>query len=57
MMPITIVQKIVIWTDLEEPVSNDLRAAGRPPASVVFGLFVVLSLFGSAGYILCFCFK
>jgi hypothetical protein len=36
--------------ELEEPVSNALRAAGRPPASVVFGLLVVLSVLGSAVY-------
>src|ERR1700676_246595 len=27
---------------MEEPVSNALRAEGRPPASVVFGLLVVV---------------
>jgi len=43
--------------ELEEPVSNALRVAGRPPASAVFGLFIVLSLFGSAVYILCFYLK
>jgi hypothetical protein len=37
--------------------NNALRAAGRPPASVVVGLFVVLSVFGSAAYILCFYLK
>jgi hypothetical protein len=41
----------------EEPIANALRAAGHPPASVVFGLFVVLSVFGSAAYILCFYLK
>lgn len=43
--------------ELEEPVSNTLRVAGRPPASAVFGLFIVLALFGSALYILCFYLK
>jgi hypothetical protein len=43
--------------ELEEPVSNVLRAAGRPPASVVFGLLVVFSVLGSAAYILCFYLK
>jgi hypothetical protein len=43
--------------ELEEPVSNDLRSAGRPPASVVFWLLVVLSLFASAAYVLFFCLK
>jgi hypothetical protein len=41
----------------EEPIANALRAAGRPPASVVFGLFVVLSVLGSAAYVLCFYLK
>jgi hypothetical protein len=43
--------------ELEEPVSNALRAAGRPPASAVFGLLIVLSVFGSAAYLLCFYLK
>jgi hypothetical protein len=43
--------------ELEEPVSNTLRAAGRPPASAVFGLLIALSVFGSAAYLLCFYLK
>jgi len=43
--------------ELNEPVSNAVRAAGRPPTSVVFGLLVVVSVLGSATYILCFYLK
>ena len=47
----------VLEGELEEPVWNAPRPAGRPPVSVVFGLFVVLAVFGSAAYILCFYLK
>jgi hypothetical protein len=39
---------------MEDTVQSNHPRPGRPPASVVFGFIVVLSVLGGGVYVLCF---